>query len=187
MKKEEVKEQIVSATVGLLLEAENPEEITSREIAARAGVNLAMINYYFQSKDQLLILGISKIMEDSADSFLVVPKTFIPPRKRLQNMLYELCEMVVKYHRFTKIYIPYIMLRDEILVPFYIIPILCEYFGEQKTELECKIIAYQIISFLQLIFLRTEAFQKYAALNIMDASVRKSMIDMQLNLFLGEE
>jgi TetR/AcrR family transcriptional regulator, regulator of cefoperazone and chloramphenicol sensitivity len=187
MKKDEVKEQLISAAVELLQEAENPEKITSREIAARADANLAMINYYFESKDQLLILGISQIMEKSADRFLAAPESFIPPRKRLKNMLYELCEMVVKYNRFTKIYIPYIFLRDDILVPFYIIPILREYFGEQKTELECKIIAYQIISFLQLIFFRSDAFRKYTDLDIMDAAVRENLIDMQLNLFLGRE
>ena len=187
MRNDEVKEQLISAAVALLLEAEKPERITSREIAARSKTNLAMINYYFKSKDQLLNLAIGKIMEESADSFQAAPKTFIPPRKRLQNMLYELCEMVVKYQRFTRIYIPYILLHDEITVPLYIIPILHEYFGEAKTELECKVIGYQMISFMQLVFLRSDAFYKYAGANIMEAEVRTHLIDMELNLFLGEE
>ena len=186
MKNEEVKERLISTAVDLLLEAEKPEEITSRQIAAKAGTNLAMINYYFESKDQLLNLAISKIMESSANSFLSTPKTFLPPRERLQKMLYELCEMVVKYNRFTIIYIPYILLRDEIVVPMYIIPILQEYFDQQKTEQECKVIAYQMVSFMQLCFLRSDAFQKYSGLDIMDAEVRKNLIDMQINLFLGE-
>ena len=187
MRNDEVKEQLISAAVDLLLEAEKPERITSREIAARSKTNLAMINYYFKSKDQLLNLALSKIMEDSANSFLSAPKTFIPPRERLQKMLCELCEMVVKYKRFTIIYIPYILLHDEIIVPFYIIPILRECFGEKKTELECKVIAYQMISFMQLCLLRADAFQKYSGFDIFDASVRKNLIDMELNLFLGEE
>ena len=187
MKNEEVKEQLISAAVDLLLEAEKPEGITSREIAARSKTNLAMINYYFESKDQLLNLAISKIMEESADSFQIAPKTAIPPRERLQEMLYELCEMVVKYQRFTKIYIPYILMHDEITIPNFIIPILHEYFSGEKMDLECKVIAYQMVSFLQLIFLRADAFQKYSGSDIFDVSVRKNLIDMELNLFLGEE
>lgn len=185
MKNEEAKEQLISASIALLQEAEKPEAITSRQISARAGTNLAMINYYFQSKDQLLIMAIGKIMDDSADRLLSAPNTTLPPKERLLNMLSELCEMVIKYQRFTKILIPYILLHDEISVPLYIVPILGEYFGRQKTEQECKIIAYQIVSFMQLIFLRSDSFQKYSGLNITDADVRKNFIDMQLDLFLG--
>ncbi|HEX3039199.1 MAG TPA: TetR family transcriptional regulator [Caproiciproducens sp.] len=187
MGNEDAAKQLLAAAAELLEEAEKPEEITSRQIAARAGVNLALINYYFQSKDKLLFDAVGKIMERSADSFLAEPKTVIPPKERLRKMLYELCETVVKYQKFTAIYVPHIVLHDDILAPLYILPILREYFGERRTELECRIIAYQMITYMQVAFFRADAFQKYTGLDIMDASVSRELIDMELKLLLGED
>ncbi len=184
---EDAAKQLLAAAAELLEETEKPEEITSRQIAARAGVNLALINYYFQSKDKLLFDAVGKIMERSADSFLVEPKTVIPPRERLRKMLYELCETVVKHRKYTAIYIPHLLLQDDITTPFYILPILREYFGERRTELECRVIAYQMITYFQIIFYRADAFQKYTGLNILDVSTEKELIDMELKLMLGED
>lgn len=47
------KDALLEATIELFKETEHPEKVTSRQIASRAGVNLAMINYYFGSKDEL--------------------------------------------------------------------------------------------------------------------------------------
>lgn len=187
MKNDEVKERLISAAAELLQEAKNPEKVTTRQIAERAETNQAMVNYYFESKDQLLTFAVGRIIANSADHFKTVPDTTLPPRERLRKMLYELCEEVVQYERYTKIYVPYILLEDEISAPPYILPILREYFNGAKTELECKVIAYQMISFMQLIFFRSETFYKYSGSDLHDREVRKQMIDMQLNLFLGEE
>ncbi len=187
MKNEEVKEKLISAAAELLKEAQSPEKVTSRQIAQRAETNLAMVNYYFESKDQLLTTAVYRIIAESADRFQAKPDGTLPPRKKLQNMLHALCEEVVQYERYTKVYIPYILLEDEISAPPYIVPILQEYFHGTKSELECKIIAYQMISFLQLIFFRSDTFYKFTGANLHDAQVRKQLIDMQLNQFLGEE
>lgn len=187
MKSTETKDQLIAAATALLLENEKPETITSRQIATRAGANLAMINYYFKSKDELLNLVIGRIIADSADDFLYSKDTEIPPKERMRKMLYELSETVVKYNRYTKIYMPYILLHEEITVPFYIIPMLKEYFGEQRNELQCKVIAYQLISFIQLIYFRSDAFFRYSGADVMDAETRKNLIDIELNLFLGEK
>lgn len=185
MKKDTVKEELISAAYELLLNAAQPEKITSRQIAEKAGVNLALVNYYFESKDQLLRLAAGKIIEDSADSLRPETNSTIPPRQRLEEMLFQLCEAVVRFEHFTKVYIPYLLLQDEILTPYYLVPILKECFGTAKTETECKIIAYQITVFFQLAFLRGDAFYKYTGLNLHDVKVRKQLIQMQLNLFLG--
>lgn len=187
MKNDEVKERLISAAVELLQEAKKPEKVTTRQIAERAETNLAMINYYFESKDQLLTMAVGKIIEESANRFQSDADMAFSPRQRLQKMLYALCEEVVQYERYTKVYIPYLMLEDEISAPLYIVPILREYFDGKKTELECKVIAYEMVSFLQLVFFRSDAFFKYAGANLHDENMIKQLLDMQLNLFLGEE
>jgi len=44
-----VKEQILDAAVKLLSKAKDPTGVTVRDIAGAAGVQIAMINYYFGS------------------------------------------------------------------------------------------------------------------------------------------
>lgn len=142
----------MDAAICLLLEAAEPKKITSRQITEKAGANLAMINYYYESKDQLLRLAVGKIIESSAEHFRSQTSADAPPRQRLKEMLSSLCEEVIKYQNFTKVYIPYVLTRDDILTPYDILPVLKEYFGDAGTETEYKIMAYEMISFFQLVF-----------------------------------
>ncbi|MGO0862351.1 TetR/AcrR family transcriptional regulator, partial [Clostridioides difficile] len=54
MKIDSKKEQLINATVQLLTSNKDISSITAREIIAKANVNLAMINYYFKSKEALI-------------------------------------------------------------------------------------------------------------------------------------
>ena len=180
------KEQLILAAIRLLSVADEPIEITARQIAAEAGTNLAMINYYFKSKDELLNIAIGKIIESSAEKFRTLVEN-VPPREQLHQMLCSLSNMVIKYSRFTKITIPYVLLQEEIKTPFYILPILRAYFGEEKNEMECRLIAYEMISFLQLAFLRSDAVLQYVGENISQELMCDKLINLQLNLFLGDE
>lgn len=185
MKSEDSKEQLILATINLLQETDKPIDITARQISAAAGTNLAMINYYFKSKDELMTIAVGRIIESSAERLKYSESTVASPKERLGQMLLELCEMTMKYSRFTKITIPYILIHGEITIPLYILPIIREHFGEKRDELKCKVIAYQIISFLQLIFLRSDDFYKYLGIDMTDRKALKLMLDMQLEIFLG--
>lgn len=185
MQKEDVRNVLIQTAKELLLESIAPEQITSRQIAARAGLNLAMINYCFKSKDELMTIAIGQIINESAGNPFYSKSGETPPLERLWNMLWDLCELVLKFQRFTKIYVPYILLKDGIEAPLYIIPILKEHFGEKKSETECRIIAYQLISFLQLIFYRSEAFHQYSGINLMNQAERKDFLKLEFHLFFN--
>lgn len=186
MHKEKVMQVLVQAAIQLLNESETPEEITSRKIASKAGVNVAMINYCFQSKDELLKTAIDQIMQDSAGNIFAASNTNIPPLNRLWNMLWEICELVVKFRRFTKIYIPYLLLQSEIEIPNHILPTIREYYGNKKSEAECRIIAYQLISFLQLIFYRSDSFYRYTGIHLENPSERKVLLETEFKLLFKE-
>lgn len=184
---EKTKELLLSAVIKLLNETENPADITARRIAAEAGVNLAMINYYFKSKDELLSVAVGKMIEVSAQDFLKPPSADKTVREQFRDIMVNMSNLVSKYSRFTKVYVPYILLQDGIQTPLYILPILRTYFGAKKTELECRIIAYEMLSFMQLVFLRSDEFLKYTGADIMNEKTRNELLDMQLNIFLGKE
>lgn len=58
------KEKIFHAVFELLSSGENAQRLTSRQIAAKADVNLALVNYYYRSKENLLSEVVGKMMAE---------------------------------------------------------------------------------------------------------------------------
>lgn len=187
MAEENQKKALLDAAIKLLKEADSPEKITSRQIAARAGENAAMINYYFGSKDTLMSQAVGEILDVAADVFRSPPNPSDPPKERLRQILRQICKTVLKYQRYTKIYVPHLLLEDEINLPFYVLPQIREHFGPRKSETECRIIAYQMVSFLQLAFYRSNGFLHYAGIDLSKEYACDKLIDWEIEEFLPEE
>ena len=186
MKDENQKAALLKATIGLLEEAEQPEKVTSRQIASRAGVNLAMINYYYGSKEALTFQAVSKILDISAGIFQSSGNPSESPKERLRHIFIEICHIVVKYQRYTKLYVPHLLLEDEITLPQLILPEIRDHFGTRRSETECRMIAYEMISFLQLVFYRTDAFMRYTGIDLTKEGTAIELIDWELELFLPD-
>lgn len=186
MQLDDVKDSLIQATIQLLTKNKNSGKITARQIANEAGVNLAMINYYFSSKDALVNLAVSKIMEEQADELKVIRSSNIPPKQRLKEFLITMSDMTIDYAELTKPTVPYVLLEGEIELPYYILPMVKECFGDKRTETECRIIAYQLISFSQLIFYRSIDFLKYTGVDINDKEQRDALFQSMLDLFLND-
>lgn len=186
MKDENQKAALLKATKRLLEEAEQPEKVTSRQIASRAGVNLAMINYYYGSKEALTSQAVSEILDVSAGIFQTPGNPSESPKERLRHILREICKTVVKYQRYTKLYVPHLLLEDEITLPQLILPEIRDHFGTRRSETECRIIAYEMISFLQLVFYRTDAFMRYTGMDLTKEGTTIELIDWELELFLPD-
>lgn len=60
------RDRILAATIDLLEKA-GPNKLTTRSIAAQAGVNIAAINYYFTSKEALLEAALAASWERAAE------------------------------------------------------------------------------------------------------------------------
>ena len=57
---------------------------TSRAVSSRAGVNLALINYHFQSKDRLLLAALERAMSDLSDTSTPPPTSIEELKQTLQ-------------------------------------------------------------------------------------------------------
>lgn len=186
MQIENVKELLIQATMKLLKESENPVKITARQIAREADANLAMINYYFSSKDALVNTAVSKLMADRADELKEIINSDIPPKQRLKEFLVTMSDITSDYSDITKPTIPYLLLEGEIELPYYILPMIKECCGDKRSEAECRIIAYQLISFTQLIFYRSDDFLKYTGIDINDKKQRDTMFQGILDIFIND-
>lgn len=68
--KEDIKEIIIKATTELINQADGDiKTITARSIADRSGVALGLINYHFQSKDNLIAVCVQRIINNVLMSF----------------------------------------------------------------------------------------------------------------------
>lgn len=179
-----VKEQLIEATIKLLNNGENTNKITARKIVAEANVNLSMINYYFNSKDALINCAVGKILEEKAEELMEIRKKDLPAEDMLREFLVKISDNLIKYADIVKPSIPYILLQGNFEQTYQILPLVKKCLSDQKSELECRVIAYQLVSFMQLVFYRSEEFMKYSGVDIYDENQRNQMIIMQLKLLL---
>lgn len=172
----DIKDQLIHATVDLLSESNNVSKITARQIAAEAGTTLGMINYYFDSKDALIDKAVNVLIADRAVELKKIEEKDIPAKEKLIEFLIKMSEITIDFAQFTKPNIPYAMLEREIEEPYHILPMIKEYYGNKKTETECRIISYQLTSYSQLVFYRSEDFKKYSGIDMMDKKQRDQFL-----------
>jgi AcrR family transcriptional regulator len=80
------KDLIIKTTLNLIKE-EGFEGVTCRKIASLANVNVALINYYFGSKDKLLNTVIQILIASFQDSFTILDDSALEPREQLKRFL----------------------------------------------------------------------------------------------------
>lgn len=185
MTNDKVKEQIIKATQKLLTESSKPGNITARQIVAEAKVNLAMINYYFKSKGALLNIAVGRIMESRADSLKEIYDREIPPKDKLLEYLTEMTELSMEYQEMIRPTLSGSVLDGSLEPIHYILPIVRECSGGLRSETECRLIAMQMISAFQIIFLQPEKFTKYSSMEINDREQRKSFIRTLIGLYFA--
>src|SRR5437764_8311955 len=90
------KGNILDSTL-VLIKTEGLENVTLRKIAAFAEVNLALINYYFGSKDKLINEALKVLQASFREAFLILDDLSIPPKERLKTFMIQYVNSVLKY------------------------------------------------------------------------------------------
>ncbi len=88
-------------TVEILINKEGFENISVRKISKAAKINVAMISYYFGSKDKMLDelfkYRISKVTENFEDVYLKLPDT-ISPQEKIETMINYWVDYIFSFH-----------------------------------------------------------------------------------------
>lgn len=78
--KEKVKETIINATTELIRQSDGMiDNITARAIADKSGVALGLINYHFESKDNLIAICVQRIVNKVLMGFAPDKKDYTEP------------------------------------------------------------------------------------------------------------
>jgi AcrR family transcriptional regulator len=109
MDNELTREALIDLTVKLLNEGLDPDKITVRLIAQRAGVGVGLVNYHFQTKDNLINLAVQKhIVSVIARTPEVLKKITGSPKERLSGMFKATLDYLANYPEISRVSI----LRD---------------------------------------------------------------------------
>jgi len=180
----DTKRQLINATKSLLSKSDTFKNLTARAISSEANTNLAMINYNFNSKDELIKIAVDEIISDEFQQITIHSDSTDSPKQQLKKLLYQICDITLKYKELTRLSMPYFLLNDDIKLPYDLLPYVKKHYGDKKSDSECKIIAFQLVYSFQLIFYRHADFYKYSGFNIDNKDDLHKLIDFNLDILL---
>lgn len=189
MKIDITKEKLKIATLKLMSECGSPLEVTSRAIAKEAGVQLAMINYCFGSREALIFevfQGMSSADLDKNLEISQVIKSNIPPKDKLKKIHHTVVRFLLDNYVYSKAITKYVLLNRNLSNPLNSLKFVVAHYGERKSEQECKIISYELSSVVQLAVYRHEAIKEFCGLDLTNDEHLKKFIDMQIDIFLTD-
>ena len=192
MQKEEklnlTKEKLTDATFALMEKADDPMGVTSRQIAARAGVKPSMINYCFGSRENLIY----QTFQSQYLSFLNETRikkliaSDITPKDLLKKLHFTVATCLVENPKFTRAITGYVLFSRDLSKESFSYPYVKKHYAGRKTDKECMLIAYELSAMMQLIIYRKDEIRENFGIDLdKDRELRK-YINMRIDLLLGD-
>ena len=178
------KERILKAAKELMDETDNLESVTMRQIAQRAGVGVGLINYHFQSRENLLYTAIGEVMVSIMDAFRQAPPEGASPVERLKAMMTALCDAGARHEKEMRLGAQYQLLSGDFSAAHYLLPALREAYGHRHDESALRLIALELFTLTNLMLLRSDAFFRFSGAHIMDKPQRDRLISQLIDIYL---
>ena len=97
-----VKDHILDRTI-FLVGKKGTTDVTVREIAREAGVNVAAVNYYFSSKEQMFDQMAARFTAGFGDVMRLLETPDTPPEARLRRWSWEVMRHLAEYPGFLAV------------------------------------------------------------------------------------
>jgi AcrR family transcriptional regulator len=178
---EEKKKEIVMRTANLVSSTDG-REITTRRIAENAGINPAMVNYYFGSKGNLLKMVMTAMTQDHISEAYSSSEI---SRKTMFDQLLNICEMSMQYAKFG-------MSRDaasfskDVLESSLMIADMKKFLSGKTSDIEDRISVSRIVSLLMTASEDPEGFAAFSGIDVRDKTQLRTLVSKQLDILLGE-
>lgn len=174
------KELIIKTTISLISENKDDiDKITMREISKEAGVGLGLINYHFENKDKLIEVCVEKIVNSIIEkfhTFVEITKDCTPFEKLnyLGNLTFTFLfenEAISKISMLSDMKCAKETDNTHRTIEAYI-PLIKECRPDWNFE-KVQQASFNLISAMQLAFLRHEIIFKIQGINLKDQNQRK--------------
>ena len=181
------KEKLVDATFALMEEADDPLNVTSRQIAERAGVKPSMINYCFGSRENLIYQTFQKqymgFLKDKDVEKLIASD--IAPKDLLKKLHFIVAKCLVENPKFTKAITGYVLFNRDLSQESFSFPYVKKHYAGKKTDEECRLIAYELSAMMQLIVFRKDDIRESFGIDLNNDKELQKYIDMRVDLLLA--
>ena len=186
IKTEITKEKLLTAAEKLIAATDDPFKITSRQIAQEAGMQAAMINYCFGSRDQLIYAVFHKyykqaLQEEHVDKII---SSDLSPKDKLKKLHFIIARFLVNNHKLTRSITDLILFGRDLSEESFSFGFVKEHFKGTKTDTECRLIAYELSTMMQLIICRKEDFANDMGIDLSNDKELQHCIDVRFDLLL---
>ena len=188
IKTEITKEKLLTAAEKLIAATDDPFKITSRQIAQEAGMQAAMINYCFGSRDQLIYAVFHKyykqaLQEEHVDKII---SSDLSPKDKLKKLHFIIARFLVNNHKLTRSITDLILFGRDLSEESFSFGFVKEHFKGTKTDTECRLIAYELSTIMQLIICRKEDFANDMGIDLSNDKELQHCIDVRFDLLLPD-
>ena len=181
------KEKLVDATFALMEELDDPLNVTSRQIAERAGTKPSMINYCFGSRENLIYQTFQKqymsFLKDKDIENLIASD--LSPKELLKKLHFAVAKCLVENPKFTKAITGYVLFSRDLSQESFSFPYVKKHYAGRKTDEECRLIAYELSSAMQLIVFRKDDIRASFGIDLDNDKELQKYIDMRVDLLLA--
>lgn len=186
------RDRIISATLDIIGN-EGFQSVTVRKIAAVAGVNIAAVNYYFGSKDNVVNEALKYMSEIINSSFNYLDDMSVSPEMRLRNFLRNYSDIMLTHPDVFRNYISQSMLKLEIEKDDFLkdarfdkVKNTLEEIRKFQCEKEVVMRILQIIGSLAFSVVMGSKIKKLYGIDYSEKEVRYEYVELLLKAFLYE-
>lgn len=188
-----VKEDIIKATIELINEkGSNIDEITVRDICNRVGIGAGLVNYHFQTKENLIAQCVQKIISDiikkTGDVYKNLPE--MTSEEKLRIMVKYTCSFLETHENISRISIitdlTTINQNDntsQTLAAY--LPLVRQAISDDIDDQEVKQRTCFMLLTLQSLFLRSTLLKKEIGIDFHNKQQREGLVDKIIDFYLN--
>ncbi len=186
---EKTRAALIEAAEKLMSACDDPDEVTARAITREAGVNLAMINYCFGSREELLFEVFSEIHRNALviyPGFVDILNSSLPPKGKLVEAHFHTMKLMLDNFKYCKALTKYILITRKIGGDRMSLQFIQQHFGGRKTEGECRLIAFELSGLHELAVLRYEEIKTLCGIDLMNDDELREYVCGNIERMLGD-
>lgn len=188
----EIKEKIIHATIELIKEHGDTSKITVRDIASCAGVGVGLINYHFQTKDNLINLCTLELIRHSIELLGTASQlTEMAPIDQMKSLGRGITAFMVMNPGVSRISITMDLVSADpsdnsvqVVKMFY--PIARKICGAGVSDQELSLLLHMLVSSIESAFLRKEVLKVTFGIDLDQAEQRDQFVDFCIDRLFSE-
>lgn len=193
--RKDIKDQIINATIALIEEnGSNTDNVTIQNICDRVGIGSGLVNYHFQTKENLIAQCVQKIIGNVIGKFDTIYNALkdMTPEEKLRFMAKSTCSYLVSHENISRISILSDLnnnrLKDSTsqTVSAYF-PLIRKVCPDSMSDQVVKEKTYLLTLTLQTVFLRSNSLEEEIGFDFNDEQQRANLVDKVIDSFVFKE